>query len=141
MEVVIKKDWRVIKKRNEIVIFEISLWNGPRMNIQRIPKNPPYTSFDYSSLKFHVKVSRVAMCIWKDVKVSGDGGFKRHEKISSSTEIMFIGLYCPMVVGECFSQMTFYVQRAIKKFGKLSVIKAICKVCSSTLTLKIAYTL
>jgi hypothetical protein len=57
------------------------------MNIRRIPKNPPYSSFDYSSLKFHVKVSQVAMCIWKDVKLHGDGGFKRHKKISSSMEI------------------------------------------------------
>jgi hypothetical protein len=57
------------------------------MNIQRIPKNTPYSIFDYSSLKFHVKVSQVAMCIWKDVKLHGDGGFKRYEKISSSMEI------------------------------------------------------
>jgi hypothetical protein len=27
------------------------LWNGPWMTIQRILKNPPYSSFDYLSLK------------------------------------------------------------------------------------------
>jgi hypothetical protein len=59
----------------------------PWMNIQRIPKTPPYTSSNYSSLKFQVKVSQVAMCIWKDVKLHGDGGFKRHDKISSSMAI------------------------------------------------------
>jgi hypothetical protein len=63
------------------------------MNIQKIPKNLPYTSSDYLSLKFHVKVSQVAMCIWSNVKLDGDDGFKRHEKISRSMAIMSIALW------------------------------------------------
>jgi hypothetical protein len=71
----------------------------------------------------------------------GSKGMKKFQVPWKLTFSKGNNVYCPMVVGECFSQMTFYVQRVIKKFRKLSVIKAICKVCSSTLTLKIAYTL
>jgi len=45
-------------------------------------------------------------CAFRDVKLHGDDGFKRHEKISSSMAMMSIALYYPLVVGECFSQMT-----------------------------------
>ncbi len=40
----------VIRLENEVVIYEI-LWNGPWMTIRRIPKNPPDTNSDYSSLE------------------------------------------------------------------------------------------
>ncbi len=52
-KIIIKKQ-EVVKLENEVIIFNC-LWNGPWMTIQRIPKNPPYTSSNYLLLEFSGK--------------------------------------------------------------------------------------